>query len=96
MSDLLIYPGGAGMFHDIGDACDNLLAPVDQPVVVGAFPQPDAPRVLLALPMPGGRWLTAELSLALFLTAADAFAHVHGDPRTSDTCLRCGVKRIWR
>jgi hypothetical protein len=96
MSGIAIYPRGSGMFAEIGDACDNLHAPPEVPVAIGAFETHDEARVLIALPMPHGRWLTAEVSLALLLTAADAFAQAHGDPRSSDTCLRCGVRRIWR
>jgi hypothetical protein len=90
MAGVLIYPRGAGMLDEIGDVdADNLVAPEGVPVAIGAL---DAERVLIALPLPYGRWLTAEISLALFLTAADAFALAHGDPRGRD--VRRGPTRV--
>lgn len=99
MAGALIFPRGVGMFQEIGDACDNLHAPPDQPVVVGCFDDGQgvgSARVLIALALPQGQWLTTEISLSLLLTAADAFVNLHGDPRSSDTCLRCGTRRSCR
>lgn len=39
------------------------------------------PSVALLVPLPDGRTVVAETSLALFLTAADALRSRHGDPR---------------
>lgn len=41
-----------------------------------------AASVAVAIEMPDGRTLFAQTSLALLLTAADAFKAKHGDPRT--------------
>jgi hypothetical protein len=95
MAGLLLYPRGVGLFDEIGR--DNLAAPPAIPVVIGAFNDGDEPRVVVALPLPDQScWLLAELSLALFLTAADACANAQGDPRSDRTCLRCGGPLPWR
>jgi hypothetical protein len=40
------------------------------------------PSVALGFELPDGRWVLAETSLALFLTAAEALRARYGDPRT--------------
>jgi hypothetical protein len=44
--------------------------------------QSGAPSVAFVFDLPDGRYVFAETSLALFLTAADTLRTVHGDPRT--------------
>lgn len=39
------------------------------------------PSVAFGMVLPDGRWVFAQTSMALFLTAADAFRARYGDPR---------------
>jgi hypothetical protein len=41
------------------------------------------PSIAFGFVLPDGRWVFAQTSMALFLTAADAFRAKAGDPRTS-------------
>jgi hypothetical protein len=88
VAGVLIFPLGHGMGDDIDrDLC--VVTPADMQIGIGAF---DGQRVRIALPLPYGRWATADVSLSMFLTAADAFVLAHGDPRVTDSCPRCGSK----
>lgn len=49
-----------------------------------------APSVFLQVALPDGSYVFAETSLALFLSAADAFKARHGDPRTGERGLAQG------
>lgn len=48
----------------------------------GGMARSGAASVAVAIDMPDGKTLFAQTSLALLLTAADAFKAKHGDPRT--------------
>ena len=45
--------------------------------------QSGKPSVAVVIDLPDGRYVMAETSLALFLTAADALKAAHGDPRVN-------------
>ncbi len=98
MAGALIFPHGHGMGDEVGSVDHCIVTPPDMQVLIGAFAvdanyrSDSGPRVRIALPLPYGRWATAEISLSLFLTAADAFVMAHGDPRDVDSCPRCGSK----
>lgn len=81
MAVLDIILDGEGMVRDVAR---EKLVHVTAPLKVGALAggmASGAPSIAIAVPLPDGRTVVAETSLALFLSAADAFRARYGDPR---------------
>lgn len=80
---LRIFPNGDGMLSDVPD---GKLVHVKEPDLrvsaLAAGTTSGKPSVGIAITMTDGTVVFAETTLALFLTAADAFKAAHGDPRT--------------
>lgn len=60
------------------------VAKYDGPITIGAMPRATEgghPTVMLGIEQSDGSFLVIETTLALYLSAGDAFVARHGDPR---------------
>lgn len=85
----IVMDAGADRFAALDGLEDGrvYIQNVREGIEVGVLPAgmaSGAPSVAICVPLPNGRVVIAETSLALFLTAADAFRARYGDPRQAD------------
>lgn len=77
---------GDGAFADLqAQHGEAIVVPNEQPIRIAALDSgmvSGLPSVAFGMVLPDGRWVFAETSLRLFLTAADALKARFGDPRT--------------
>jgi hypothetical protein len=85
MPALTIKLEGDGAFAELQAAHgEGIVAPNDHPMLIAALERGmvgGRPSVALGIVLPDGRWVFAETSLRLFLTAADVLKARFGDPR---------------
>jgi hypothetical protein len=88
MPSMQIILEGDGIWRDLPalDRAGNLIAAMGeaaawQLAALAGGMESGAPSVSLRLDLPDGRVVVTETSLALLLTAADAFKARYGDPR---------------
>lgn len=82
MIPMRLFPRGDGMADDIPQ--DKIIE-ASEDVRVGALAagtESGRPSIGIFARMPDGRYVFIQTTLRLFLTAADTFKAVHGDPRT--------------
>lgn len=78
MGTLLIFPQADVLLDDINQNADRVIqSPL--PCCIGATDR----SVYVAIATLQGQWVIATFDLGLLLTAAEAFAITHGDPRTT-------------
>lgn len=81
MPALTIVLDGEGAAKEVAPGTTvHVLEPFTITALAGGM-QSGKPSIALLIPLPDGRTVVAETSLALLLTAADAFRAKYGDPR---------------
>lgn len=93
MPSLRIIPDGEGAIPHMAEAqaAGTLIHLADDAEIIvtglAAGMQSGDPSAAFAFRLPDGRYVFAETSLRLLLTAADALKSRHGDPRMADLSM---------